>query len=110
MRATGSSEPMLSHCQPWVVTSAPEANEVTAMVAKTKKFMAACARSFSSGRHACNASVVLPVNRKFQPMPSRNSAIRNWCRSTPDRAIAMQAKFSATPAPMTFSAPNRLIR
>ena len=33
-----------------VVTSAPEANEVNAMVAKTQKLSAACARSFSSGR------------------------------------------------------------
>ena len=33
-----------------VVTSAPEANEVSDMVANTQKLMAACARSFSSGR------------------------------------------------------------
>ena len=46
----GSSEPQLSNVQPWVVTNAPEANEVSAMVANTQKLMAACARSFSSGR------------------------------------------------------------
>jgi hypothetical protein len=41
VKATGNSEPMFSHIQPCVVTSAPEANEVTAIVANTKKFMAA---------------------------------------------------------------------
>ncbi len=35
--------------QPCVVTKAPDANEVNAMVAKTQKLMAACARSFSAG-------------------------------------------------------------
>ncbi len=39
--ATGTNEPTLSHVQPCVVTKAPEANEVTAMVAKTKKLIAA---------------------------------------------------------------------
>jgi hypothetical protein len=39
--ATGKSEPMFSHIQPCVVTKAPDANEVTAMVANTKKLMAA---------------------------------------------------------------------
>jgi hypothetical protein len=41
VRATGKIEPMFSHIQPCVVTNAPEANEVTAMVANTKKLMAA---------------------------------------------------------------------
>ena len=48
--ATGTSEPRFSHCQPCVVTSAPDAKDVKAMVANTQKLMAACARSFSSGR------------------------------------------------------------
>jgi len=39
--ATGSNEPMFSQVQPCVVTKAPEANEVTAMVENTKKLMAA---------------------------------------------------------------------
>ena len=47
--ATGTSEPRFSNAQPCVVTSAPEANEVNAMVVNTQKLMAACARSFSSG-------------------------------------------------------------
>ena len=72
VKATGNSEPMFNQCQPWVVTSAPEANEVKAMVANTQKLMAACARSFSSGRQACIDSVVLPVNKKFQPRPNKN--------------------------------------
>jgi hypothetical protein len=41
VKATGKIEPMLSQVQPCVVTRAPEANEVTAMVANTKKLMAA---------------------------------------------------------------------
>ena len=44
------SEPRFNQRQPCVVTSAPEANEVNAMAANTQKLMAACARSFSSGR------------------------------------------------------------
>ncbi len=39
--ATGNKEPMFSHTQPWVVTNAPEAKDVMAMVANTKKLMAA---------------------------------------------------------------------
>ena len=50
VRATGNSEPKFNNCQPWVVTRAPEANEVSAITAKTQKLIAACARSFSSGR------------------------------------------------------------
>ena len=46
------------------------------MVAKTQKLMAACARSFSSGRHAVIDKVVLPVNKKFQPTPNKNNAIK----------------------------------
>ena len=38
-----------SKLQPWVVTKAPEPKEVSAMVEKTKKLMAACALFFSSG-------------------------------------------------------------
>jgi hypothetical protein len=45
----GSSEPKLSQAQPCVVTSAPEANELTAMVPKTPVSMAPWARFFSSG-------------------------------------------------------------
>lgn len=56
------------------------------------------------------ASVVLPVNRKFHPTPSRNSATTNCCRSCPDNAMAMHAALSATPAPITRSTPQRLIR
>ena len=37
---TGTIEPMLSHCQPLVVTSTPELNELIAVVANTKKFRA----------------------------------------------------------------------
>jgi hypothetical protein len=40
-KATGTSEPTFNQVQPPVVTKAPEANEVTAMVAKTQKLMAA---------------------------------------------------------------------
>src|SRR5690606_17554428 len=47
---TGSSEPTLSSVQPCVVTSAPEANEVSAITANTAKLIAAWALSFSSGR------------------------------------------------------------
>ncbi|EWS62834.1 hypothetical protein Y695_03936 [Hydrogenophaga sp. T4] len=53
---------------------------------------------------------MLPVKRKFQPTPSRNSAIRNWCRFTPVSATAMQAMLSTTPTPMMVSVPKRLIR
>ena len=48
-RATGTSEPQFSSVQPWVVTSTPEASELSASVANTKKFSAPWARSFSSG-------------------------------------------------------------
>jgi hypothetical protein len=41
VKVTGKIEPMFSQVQPCVVTSAPDANEVTAMVANTKKLMAA---------------------------------------------------------------------
>jgi hypothetical protein len=34
----------------------------------------------------------------------------NWCRSTPDSATPMQARFSATPTPMTGNVPNRRIK
>ena len=46
----GSKEPQFKSCQPCVVTSAPDANEVTAMVAKTQVSMAPWALFFSSGR------------------------------------------------------------
>ena len=38
---TGSNDPQLSQVQPCVVTNAPDANEVTAIVAKTQKLIAA---------------------------------------------------------------------
>ena len=47
---TGTSEPRLSQVQPCVVTSAPELNEVTVIVAKIVVSIAACAVVFSSGR------------------------------------------------------------
>ena len=47
---SGSSEPRLSSVQPCVVTSTPDANEDSASTAKTQKFSAPCALSFSSGR------------------------------------------------------------
>ena len=59
---------------------------------------------------ARSASVVLPVNKKFQPTPSRKSASKNWCSSTPVSATAMQAPLSSTPTAMTGSVPKRLIR
>ena len=46
---SGTSDPRLSRNQPWVVTSAPEANEVTAVVLKTQKSIAPCARVRSWG-------------------------------------------------------------
>ena len=92
-----------------MVTSAPEANEVIDIVANTQKLMAACARSFSSGRYAASASVVLPVNRKFQPTPSSSSALTKCISSTPDSAMPTHARFSTTPAPITGSTPKRLI-
>lgn len=39
--ATGSNEPMFNQAQPCVVTKAPDANDVNAMVVNTKKLMAA---------------------------------------------------------------------
>ena len=66
--------------QPPVVTSAPEANEVTAMVANTQKLIAAWPRSFSSGRQAVIDKVVLPVNTKFQPTPNKNKRLRSSIR------------------------------
>ncbi len=48
--AIGSSEPRFSSCQPCVVTSAPDENEVTVMVANTQVSMAPCTLFFSSGR------------------------------------------------------------
>ena len=72
--------------------------------------MAAWARSFSSGRYAASDSVVLPVNRKFQPTPSKNSAMVNWCSSTPLSAIAIHNRFSNTPTPMMVRVPKRLIK
>ena len=41
VRVTGNMEPMFSQVHPCVVTKAPDANEVTAMVANTKKLIAA---------------------------------------------------------------------
>ncbi len=38
---TGSNEPQFNQAQPCVVTNAPDANEVTAMVANTQKLIAA---------------------------------------------------------------------
>jgi hypothetical protein len=55
-------------------------------------------------------SVVAPVNRKFQPTPSMNSAMPKWCSSTPMSATATQARFSSTPEPMMDSTPKRLMR
>ena len=46
---TGIMEPRFNSLQPCVVTSTPEASELTANVANTKKFRAPWARSFSSG-------------------------------------------------------------
>ncbi|MNL80706.1 hypothetical protein D3C87_2076240 [compost metagenome] len=50
MTTMGTSEPALSSVQPWVVTSTPDEKALTASVANTQKLIAACARSFSSGR------------------------------------------------------------
>ena len=93
-----------------MVTRAPEASEVSARVAKTQKFRAPWARSFSSGRQVCKARVVPPVKRKFQPTPSRNKAARNWCKSTPESAITMHNTFNTTPIPMIVKVPNRRIK
>jgi hypothetical protein len=41
VKLTGKSDPMFNHTQPCVVTNAPEAKEVSAMVVNTKKLMAA---------------------------------------------------------------------
>ena len=46
---TGVKEPQFNQVQPCVVTSAPDANEVKAMVVNTQKLIAACALSFSCG-------------------------------------------------------------
>ena len=46
----GTSEPRFSQVQPCVVTSAPEANDVTAIVEKMQKSITPWARFFSSGR------------------------------------------------------------
>ena len=75
--STGSSEPQFNQVQPCVVTKAPDANEVKAIVVNTQKFIAACALSFSCDVYACIASVVLPVNKKFQPTPNKNKASKN---------------------------------
>ena len=46
----GTREPRLSQVQPLDVTSAPEANELIAIVVNTQKSIAPWARVFSSGR------------------------------------------------------------
>ncbi len=50
VKATGTNEPQFNQVQPCVVSSAPDANELSAMVMKVRKLMLACALSFSSGR------------------------------------------------------------
>ena len=40
MMIIGTSEPRLSQAQPWVVTKAPDPNEVIAITKKTQKLMA----------------------------------------------------------------------
>ena len=46
---TGVSEPQFNQVQPCVVTKAPDAKEVNAMVLNTQKLIAAWALSFSGG-------------------------------------------------------------
>jgi hypothetical protein len=46
----GTSEPRLSQRQPCVVISAPEENELSAIVPNTHESITPCARFFSSGR------------------------------------------------------------
>jgi hypothetical protein len=46
----GTSEPRLSQVQPCVVMSAPEENELSAMVQNTQESITPWARFFSSGR------------------------------------------------------------
>ena len=53
---------------------------------------------------------MLPVNKKFQPTPSKNRADVNCISSTPVKATTMQAALSSTPSAITGSAPQRLIR
>ena len=49
--------------QQYVHLYTPDANELTASVAKTKKFSAPCAMSLSCGPYADSDNVVLPVAR-----------------------------------------------
>ena len=46
---TGNSDKVFNIDQPWVVTMAPEANDVNANTVNVMKLMAPCARSFSTG-------------------------------------------------------------
>ena len=75
---TGISDPRLRIFQPCEVMSAPDPNEVNAMVPNTKKLIDACALSRSLGLYAVIAKEVEPVNKKFHPTPSKNKAIKNW--------------------------------
>jgi hypothetical protein len=56
------------------------------------------------------SSVVAPVKRKFQPMPSSSKAARKRSSSSPVSAMATQARLSSTPATITRSVPKRWIR
>ena len=57
----GTSVPIFKNCQPWVVTKAPELNELIAIVPNTQKLIVASALFFSSGVKEEIAKIVEPL-------------------------------------------------
>lgn len=60
MMIIGTSEPRLSQAQPWVVTKAPDPNEVIAITKKTQKLMAPWALSFPRDERQTSTGLCLP--------------------------------------------------
>ena len=79
--ASGGSTLRLSAAQPPVASMAPEPNAVIATLPNTMKSWVAWTRTRSSGAEAVVSKVVPPTNMKFQPTPSRVSAIMNVAKN-----------------------------
>ena len=74
------------------------------------KSWAAWVLAFSAGVWTSVTSVVPPVNRKFQPTPSRIAATWKLTSAMPSRFATAQSAIKSAPAAMTVIVPKRLIR